>query len=102
MLAHKNSHLNDDIIKIGKVRSGNLKGTYRPHEHYFNKSTGSLGFGPGATLEEIIYPPSAVKEGKLTCRKCNKYEIAIDLNDTLRTQAIRVAKFRNHESICKH
>ena len=70
MIAHRKTHARHDITKIGIVKRGNYKGSFRPHEHQYNKNTNTWGFGPGATLHEIRYPQGCFADGQLICRNC--------------------------------
>ena len=104
MLQHKESHRRDRTIKIGKVHTGNYKGSYRPHEHQYNRITNNYGHGPGATVCSARYPDDCIRDGQLVCRKCDKDlgPISKDpLEVALRAQAIRAEKFNKHEDGCR-
>ena len=72
MVAHKKAHLEDRITKIGRVSRGNYAGSFRPHEHLYNRNTNKCGFGPGATIHEIRYPEGYIVDGRLVCKYCGE------------------------------
>ena len=99
MVAHKKTHLEDKIITIGRINRGNYAGSFRPHEHQYNKKTNTCGFGPGATIHEIRYPQGCIVDGQLICRNCKTSMGPISTNTnvmTLRAQALRAAKLNRH------
>ena len=104
MLAHRKSHIENRIIKIGRVNVGNYARSYRRHEHLFNRKTKAYGFGPGATTFWIHFPQDCIVDGHLVCRKCNTSQEIISTNTSimsLRTQALRASKLERHERICR-
>jgi len=104
MLAHRKSHIENRIIKIGRVNVGNYAGSYRPHEHQFNRKTKVYGFGPGATTYEIRFPHGCIVDGHLVCRKCNSSQGPISTNTSvmsLHTQPLRASKLERHERTCR-
>ena len=102
MLSHKQSHLDDDYIKIGGITEGKFKNVRRPNEHTINNLTGKLFHGSDARLLEIRIPDTVRHDNDLLfCRKCDEFNVDYDNEMSMKKRAKHVEKMRRHERRCK-
>ena len=102
---HKKTHEIDDIVKIGVITKGNLRGFPRPQEHAYNKQTGKYYFGTDARLSEIRFPTGGTHENKITCKHCQKYTlhtVTESGEENIRSLALLVERFRDHVINCQN
>ncbi len=105
MVAHAQSHKNDEVIKIGKVKgTGAAAGNLRPEQHTWNATTGKTFIGSDARYWKFVLPNSMLRDesGNLICsRKCGN-TVEYSNQWSFQKQEKALDRHKKHEEKCKH